>query len=136
LSDVPKQVICIRRDLGMKKGKMVAQGAHASLAVFLARENFWDGGFEYYFHNPDEAGTVFEAIKLWFEGKFTKIVLGVESEAELRAVYQKALDLHLPCSLIQDAGETQVEPGSYTACAIGPAPADILDSITGGLRLL
>ncbi len=141
MNGLPKQVIVIRRDLGMKKGKMVAQGAHASLAVFLSKENFWAvdgelGGFDYYFHNGDAEGKMHEAIGEWFSGKFTKIVVGVEGEAELRAVYEKARELHLPCSLIQDAGETQVAPGSFTAAAIGPGPAEMIDGITGGLRLL
>ena len=32
-----KQVIVLRKDLNMRKGKMVAQGAHASMKVFFDR---------------------------------------------------------------------------------------------------
>ena len=37
-----KQVIVMRKDLGMRKGKMIAQGAHASLKVLTDRRRSVD----------------------------------------------------------------------------------------------
>jgi peptidyl-tRNA hydrolase, PTH2 family len=138
LKPVPKQAMVVNTSLGMKKGKIAAQVAHASLSVFLNSDQtaFHEGGFEYYFHNQDAEGEMASAIRDWFRGKFTKIVLQGSGEDELKAIYLRAKDAGLPCSLIQDAGETQVPPGSYTACAVGPGPAELVDKITGGLRLL
>ena len=78
----------------------------------------------------------------WLQGRFTKICVSVDSEAELLAIYQKAKDTGLLCSLIQDCGQTEFKDAegnpvpTYTCCAIGPAKSESIDSITGGLKLL
>jgi len=38
--------------------------------------------------------------------------------------------------LVRDRGLTQVPPGTITCLGLGPAPADLLDSLTGNLTLL
>lgn len=115
----PKQVIVLRKDLNMRKGKMIAQGAHASVKVVLEMKN------------PSEAA------KVWMEGAFTKIAVGVNTEEELLALYQKAFQQGLPCALIQDSGKTEFGGvPTYTAVAIGPAFPDQIDPITGHLKLL
>ena len=73
-----KQVIVMRKDLNMRKGKMVAQGAHASMRVLL------EAGA------PDQAGRAFtitmsEAMAAWITGRFTKVCVSVDSEAALEA---------------------------------------------------
>ncbi len=118
-----KQVVVVRRDLGMGKGKIAAQVAHASCNnIFLILEG----------SNP----TWKEWLRSWRLSGQEKVVLKVDSERELLSVYQHALALNLPASLVADAGRTQIKPGTKTAVAIGPAPENIIDKITGSLKLL
>ena len=53
-----------------------------------------------------------------------------------RALESKASSLGLPTHVVRDAGRTEIEPGSVTVLAVGPAPAQAIDVVTGGLRLL
>ena len=125
-----KQVIVMRKDLGMRKGKMIAQGAHASLKVLLDT-----GGL-------DPRGTVFTipldpALAAWLGGRFTKVCVSVDSEAALDAIVARAREAGLPCALIVDAGHTEFHGvPTKTCCAVGPAWADAIDAITGELPLL
>ena len=119
----------------MRKGKMVAQGAHASMKVLLdlATEQYADDndGVYDYLCIP----LTFD-IEHWLKDKFTKIVVGVNSEDELLEIYRRALDSGLLCSLIQDAGLTEFKEPTYTAVAVGPDEAEKIDKITGHLKLL
>jgi PTH2 family peptidyl-tRNA hydrolase len=126
----PKQVIVMRKDLGMRKGKMIAQGAHASLKVFLDRmPKTTDGDFVLRRTTP--------AMVSWLEGRFTKVCVSVSSEADLVGVYETAKAAGLPCALIEDAGLTEFKGvPTKTCCAIGPAQPSEIDPITGGLKLL
>jgi PTH2 family peptidyl-tRNA hydrolase len=121
-----KQVIVIRKDLNMRKGKMIAQGAHASLAVILdlIRKANWQ--------ESDLPSPVIE----WLRGRFTKIVVYVNSEQELFDVHKKAEEAGIPCSLIRDAGLTEFKEPTYTAVGIGPDEPEKIDLITGTLPLL
>jgi PTH2 family peptidyl-tRNA hydrolase len=123
-----KQVIVIRRDLKMRRGKEIAQGAHASMAALLqgmvldaeggARLPLWP-----------EART-------WLEGAFTKITVKVQTEADLLAVRDKAVAAGIPHALIQDAGRTEFHGvPTFTALAVGPASSERLDPVTGDLSL-
>jgi len=113
-----KQVIVIRHDLKMRTGKVVAQGAHASMAVVL--ENL---------ENP--------MVKEWLSGLFTKICVRVNSEEELLDVYHKAQEAGLLSSLITDSGLTEFHGIPTKTCiAIGPASSEDLAPITGHLKLL
>lgn len=119
----PKQVIVMRNDLNMRKGKMVAQGAHASLKVIMD---------EAYSGRPPTP-----AIKEWMMGKFTKICVYVDSEQELVDVYNNAKVAGIPCALIVDAGRTEFNGVStITCCAIGPEYPEKIDPITRDLPLL
>ena len=111
-----KQAIVLRADLKMGKGKLAAQCAHASLDAFLKA--------------PDSAK------RLWQLSGSEKVALKVSSEKELLGIFDKAKRAKLPCTLIRDAGHTQIEPGTITACAIGPADENEIDAITGKLKLL
>lgn len=129
-----KQVIVVRKDLNMRKGKLAAQVAHASLKVIIDRmckENmqWW---FELWRMIIDKDEPLYE----WLHGSFTKIVLGVNSEKELMELYVEAQMAKLPHALIRDAAKTEFKDPTYTALAIGPAEADKIDKITGGLKLL
>jgi PTH2 family peptidyl-tRNA hydrolase len=129
-----KQVIVMRKDLKMRRGKEIAQGAHASLSVFLNSMQKTEG------QNLLEMKMVAKtdsATKDWIAGKFTKICVYVESEKELVEIYEKAHVAGLPCSLIRDAGDTEFHGvPTLTCCAIGPAWEDEVNAITGNLKLL
>ena len=114
-----KQAIVVRNDLKMGKGKMAAQVAHASLS---AAEEAMRKRAQWY----DE----------WKEGGQRKVVLKVQSEGELHEVLKKAKAAKLPASLIEDRGLTQLEPGTLTCVGIGPGPDELIDTITGKLKLL
>jgi len=111
-----KQVILIRSDLKLPKGKMAAQCAHASVEAAL---------------KADE-----DILKKWRQQGQGKIVLKVENEQELISYFQKAKDMDLACSLITDAGKTVIAPGTKTAVAIGPDDTEKIDSLTGSLKLV
>lgn len=136
-----KQVIVVRKDLNMRKGKMCAQSAHASMAAILnlgstvwVDEDLGGSGsrpdfYQIPLNNP--------ALVDWLLGRFTKICVSVDSEQELLDVHQKAKDAGLICSLIQDAGLTEFGGvPTYTTVAIGPAESSNIDKITGHLKLL
>ena len=127
-----KQVIVVRKDLNMRKGKMVAQGAHASMAAVLKGGGTTTINGVKHFCIPLD-----QSMDEWLNGAFKKICVYVNSEAELLAVHQKALDAGLHCALIRDSGLTEFGGvPTYTTCAIGPNEAELIDPITGGLPLL
>jgi PTH2 family peptidyl-tRNA hydrolase len=124
-----KQVIVMRKDLGMRKGKMIAQGAHASLKVLTDRKR-----------SSDDATYTIDltpAMATWLTGRFTKVCVSVDSEAQLDEVVARARAANVPVALIVDAGKTEFRGvPTKTCCAVGPAWADEVDAITGALPLL
>ncbi|RLE90908.1 MAG: peptidyl-tRNA hydrolase [Thermoprotei archaeon] len=114
-----KQVIVVRRDLKIGKGKLAVQVAHASVSAALEAQK----KFQSWFNE-------------WLEQGQKKVVVKVENEEALLEIYSQAIRLGLPCSLVRDAGLTQLPPGTPTAVGIGPAPAEIVDKVTGKLKLL
>jgi len=123
-----KQVIVMRKDLNMRKGKMIAQGAHASLKIFLDRK--------YVFFNLFLIMKMTKDMLAWIKGRFTKICVSVDSEGELLNIYQTASEVGIPVALIQDAGVTEFKEPTYTCLAIGPAESKVIDRLTGHLKLL
>lgn len=122
-----KQVIVMRKDLNMRKGKIAAQAGHASLGAMLKDRDI-DG--KWMSVKVDEAATA------WLTGSFRKICVYVNSEAELIEVYQKAIEKGLRAVLITDKGDTEFNGvPTKTCCAIGPAFEDEVDPITGNLPL-
>ena len=123
----------------MRRGKEIAQGAHAAMKVLSDRilkpidhdvcadeRCIWYQGYM----------EISQYMKDWLEGLFTKICLQVESEQELMDVYNKAKEAKIDCALIQDAGLTEFGGiPTYTCCAIGPWDAAQIDQITSHLKL-
>lgn len=73
----------------------------------------------------------------WFANSFAKVCVQVDSEAELEAIYYKALDLGIPASLVVDQGRTEFNGvATKTVVAIGPDYNEKIDELTGGLKLL
>jgi peptidyl-tRNA hydrolase, PTH2 family len=124
-----KQVIIVRKDLNMRKGKMIAQGAHASVAIILEWGVSRDGEHSNPAHMSD--------FVRWYNAGGTKITVYVNSEKELLDLYQRALDDGLYCSLIKDEGRTEFKGvPTYTAVAIGPDEDAKVDALTKALSLL
>jgi len=135
-----KQVIVMRKDLKMRRGKQIAQGAHASMKVFLDSGKVIPVFLHSSIQDPDTHVFSFELtpeMKEWVEGIFTKICVSVNSKEELHDIYNKAKEAGLPCALITDSGLTEFNGiPTDTCCAIGPASSEDIDKITGGLTLL
>jgi len=110
-----KQAIVARTDLGMSTGKLAAQVAHASLSAY------------------EQAGDA--AVAEWKRGGQKKVVLKAEDERTLFELKETAEAAGLPTAIVRDAGHTQLEPGTVTALAIGPAGDDAVDAVTGDLSL-
>lgn len=114
-----KQVIVVRTDLGMSHGKMAVQVAHASHS---AAERARDGWKDWY--------------RSWMDEGQKKVVVKAAGEQELRALLVSSNREDMPVYLVSDAGLTELDPGTVTALGIGPAPNDVIDRVTGNLRLL
>jgi PTH2 family peptidyl-tRNA hydrolase len=114
-----KQVVVVRTDINMSVGKLAAQVAHAAVgsADRTRREkNHW--------------------YKEWLKEGQKKVVVRVSSEQELRALADKAGEVGLACVLVEDAGLTELAPGTVTALGVGPGPAHLVDQVTRHLPLL
>ena len=134
-----KQVILVRRDLKMRRGKECAQVAHASLKVFLDRM-YNESKFVRFFPSKKTKTLHYEkndAVDQWINGSFTKVVLKVDSEEQLLELHNKAKEAGLLTSLIQDSGKTEFKGiPTHTCCAIGPNWSEDIDKITGHLELM
>ncbi len=130
-----KQVIVMRKDLGMRKGKMVAQGSHASLGSllkFFNKSKDSEGNITYSVQFPPDG-----ILDNWLNGIFTKICLGVNSEEELMEIKRKCDEAEIPNALIIDAGLTEFHGVPTKTClGIGPWESEEIDKITGELSLL
>ena len=111
-----KQVILVRKDLKLSKGKMAAQASHASVEAVLKS-------------SKDDVG-------VWRSQGMKKSVLAVADKQELLLYVQRAEVAGLVVSIITDAGRTHLEPGTMTCGAIGPATEEKIDTITGKLKLV
>ena len=124
-----KQVLIVRKDLQMRKGKICSQVSHASMS-FLTKP--MRGSSE----NEQTIILSDETIQ-WMNEGFTKITLYVNSEKELTDLYQMALMKGLETHLIIDKGLTEFNNIPTKTCvAIGPNKSEVIDVITGGLKLL
>jgi PTH2 family peptidyl-tRNA hydrolase len=112
-----KLVLVVRADLGMGRGKIAAQAAHAAVAAALANLG-----------SPD--------FRSWLRDGQPKVVLRATSAEHLEEIAAKAAAAGLPVQIIRDAGRTQVAEGTPTCCAIGPAAGSRIDAVTGELTLL
>jgi peptidyl-tRNA hydrolase, PTH2 family len=112
-----KLVLVVRTDLGMGRGKIAAQVAHAAVTAALAAR----GGRDF---------------RAWLLEGQPKVVLKVGSAEELGQIADAARAAGLAAEIIRDAGRTQLAPGTPTCCAVGPAENSRVDAVTGGLALL
>ena len=132
-----KQVLVIRKDLNMRRGKEIAQGAHASQ---LALEGARDGNADL---KIQVGKCEISPTKKWIDldlwmgyWAMRKITVQVRDGGELLEIYLKAKTAGLPCALIRDEGLTEFKGIlTDTAVGIGPAPAEEIDPITSHLPL-
>ena len=125
-----KQVIVVRKDLNMRKGKIAAQASHASMGAILNYAGpVYEGEIRINVENP--------AVRTWLSGRFKKVTVSVDSEEELLEIYQKAIDNGVNVKLIKDAGLTEFNGVPTLTClALGPDYPSKLDPISGHLKLL
>jgi PTH2 family peptidyl-tRNA hydrolase len=114
-----KQVIAVRTDLKMGKGKLAVQVAHAAVSSLERARR-----------------TNTKWVNAWFTENQRKICVKVDSEDDLRNLKRLVDEAGIPNSLIEDAGLTQLEPGTVTCLGIGPVPSSIVDRYTGDMKLL
>ena len=114
-----KQVIAVRTDLGMSRGKIAVQVAHGSLSASenarVSQQELW---------------------RAWYREGQKKVAVKVSSEEELMELRRQAINHRLPHALIRDAGMTELPPGTITVLGIGPSRAEVMDKVTGDLKLL
>ena len=129
MTDKVKQVIVMRKDLNMSKGKMVTQGAHASIAFLTnkMKDNL---------SNPEALWWVnlSQAEKEWVYGTFFKVCVGVDSEKELLDIGYNAVVLGLSVKYIEET--TGFDKPTVTCLAIGPDYSSKIDPVTKHLKLL
>ena len=111
-----KQVILVREDLKLPKGKLAAQSSHASVDAVMKSDK--------------------KMVDLWKKEGGKKIVLKVKDDKELFRYKQMAEDSGLKTALITDAGHTVLEPGTITCLGIGPDEEEKVDRITGKLKMM
>ena len=127
--DKVKQVIVMRKDLNMSKGKMVVQGAHASIAFLTnkMKDNL---------SNPEALWWVnlSQAEKEWVYGTFFKVCVGVNSKKELLDIGYNAVMMGLSVKYIEET--TGFDEPTFTCLAIGPDYSSKIDPVTKHLKLL
>jgi PTH2 family peptidyl-tRNA hydrolase len=151
-----KQVILIRKDLKMGKGKIASQASHACMKVFfdeLYKFSHTRLNYKTVVENGIivDSSSFYDVVDLnncyllrkksyfdeYINGAFKKVVLAVNSEEELKKYYEIAKEKDINCSIILDSGKTEFDNvPTYTSVAIGPWEAKEIDKITGHLKLL
>lgn len=111
-----KQVIVVRADLKLPKGKLAAQVAHGAVQAAFNSDN--------------------EAVKKWILDGQKKVVLKVQNLEELLDIFKKAKNFGLKTALIKDAGRTFLEPGTITCVGIGPDEYSKINKVTGTLGMI
>ncbi|TFG31897.1 peptidyl-tRNA hydrolase [Candidatus Thorarchaeota archaeon] len=114
-----KQVIAVRTDLGMSKGKTAVQVAHGAISAAerarVTKQEEW---------------------RAWMGEGQKKVAVKVESEEEIMELRRQAITHGLPHAIIRDAGMTELPPGTLTVIGIGPAKVEAIDKVTKDLKLL
>lgn len=132
-----KQVIVMRTDLNMRRGKQIAQGSHASMSFLTRGGAFFQSDLESNegFHN--ERMKNMKEAEHWMNHSFTKVCVQVGSEEELDEIFKKAEEAGLTVHMIVDSGRTEFNGVPTKTClAIGPNEVEKINLITGHLKLL
>lgn len=127
-----KMVLLVRQDIkGATKGKMMAQCAHASLLAYTSIA-------EKSKRNPEDKALQQQRtwLKRWLDIGCAKIALQCPTLDEAKRLRSEARAINVPAVAVHDAGRTQVDSGTLTVIALGPAPAALVDQVSGHLRLV
>jgi PTH2 family peptidyl-tRNA hydrolase len=111
-----KQVIILRGDLPMSRGKIAAQACHGSLGAYKKADEL--------------------SIKKWERESGKKVVVKVKNEEELYHIFELVKAAGIPHFLVRDAGHTELPPSTVTCLGIGPDDDEKIDRITQDLSLL
>lgn len=115
-----KQVIVMRKDLKMRRGKEIAQGAHAAIKFLVERPKQRTVAEEHWFNECDQK----------------TVCLYVNSEQELEDLYKRCCKSNVQVYIQTDTGKTEFNGVSTNTCiAIGPEYEELVDKITGSLKL-
>ena len=114
-----KLVVAVREDLELSRGKLAVQVAHAAVTAAL-----------------DAKARHRKAFSDWYEEGQKKVVVRASNLQELHLLQSKARSLGLTTALVEDAGLTELPPGTVTCLAVGPGPNEVVDQVTGQLKLV
>lgn len=114
-----KLAVVVRDDLRLSRGKLAVQVGHAAVSCALRARKSAKSWF-----------------RAWIDEGQRKVVLRTEGLPELRLLEEEAKARRLPVAMITDAGLTEVPPGTVTVLGIGPGPEEVVDRVTGDLRLV
>ena len=137
-----KQVIIMRKDLNMRKGKIAAQAGHACVNCVLKAAARVGGLLDW--DSREDQGSMLSTsgrgtsayLNEWFANEYTKICVTVNSEAELLKYKDLIEEAGYVVHLVQDLGHTEFKnKKTYTCLAVEPLPAELIDPRTGDLPL-
>lgn len=114
-----KMCVVLRTDLGMSTGKLIVQACHAAVGASELAKKQNHGAWVRW---RDEGGK--------------KVALEADSLEELQALAKMADKLDIVNIVIQDAGLTEVPPGTVTVLGLGPEKNEKMDRVTGSLPLI
>ncbi len=114
-----KLVVAVRGDLELSRGKLAVQVAHAAVMAAL-----------------DAKARHRKAFSDWWDEGQKKVVVKAEDLQALHLLQDRARSLGLTTALVEDAGLTELPPGTVTCLAVGPGPNEAVDQVTGALKLV
>jgi PTH2 family peptidyl-tRNA hydrolase len=114
-----KLVVVVRKDLKLTPGKMAVQVAHAAVTCAIQCRKTDPRWF-----------------KSWYNEGQKKVVVKADNQRMLYELKTIAEELGITTSLVQDAGLTEIPPGTVTCLGIGPGPNPEIDKVTGSLSLM
>ena len=117
-----KLVFCVNKTLGMTHGKVAAQCCHAAVGCYKRATKLYPHG-----------------VRAWEYTGCVKVALKIDKSydalEEMNKVVAKCKEMGVAYYLVEDAGRTQIEPGSRTVVGVGPGPVDVIDEITSQYKL-
>ncbi|XP_055628212.1 peptidyl-tRNA hydrolase 2, mitochondrial [Toxorhynchites rutilus septentrionalis] len=114
-----KMVLVVRSDLGLGKGKIASQCAHAAVMSYMK-----------------SASVSKDKLELWLAQGQPKIVAKIDNLQEMKQIAAHAREKSVVAEIVKDAGKTQVGCGTETVLALGPDSSEVIDALTGHLKLL
>ncbi len=121
-----KQVIVVRKDLNLRKTELASQVATASMG-FLLENNESD---RYDVINVKLSNEEVD----WLNGSFEKIIVGVDSEEDLRDLIFKAELEGIGVYPVHGRVKGKTDDTTIMCAALGPDDSKIIGHVTGHLK--